>query len=217
MNHNRYAEPGKAGSVGIFGTFLSAFEDFRVEVDDVIDAASAWWSGRLPYRGRHTGTFMGIPPSGAPIEMHSIDIWRIHDGLLHQHWDELNNLEFFQQLGALPAAQLTRHRIRNPRHERSPCRRSASRSPRSPRSPPPSCTAPTCSPRSSSAQALAALDDVSLVQAAGRIHQYADQRMPIPGAAGTLAAGAATLTATLAGNLLQAGLAAERWSRCWPG
>jgi hypothetical protein len=31
--------------------------------------------------------------------------------------------------------------------------------------------------------ALAALDDGTLTQAAGRIHQYADQRMPVPGAA----------------------------------
>ena len=54
--------------------------------------------------------------------------------------------------------------------------------------------------------ALAALDDTALVQAAGRIHQYADQRMPIPGGAGMLAAAAATLTATLAGRPLQAGL-----------
>ena len=38
--------------------------------------------------------------------------------------------------------------------------------------------------------ALAALDDGALVQAAGRIHEYADQRMPLPGAAGTLAAAA---------------------------
>ena len=102
VNHNRYAEPGKAGSVGIFAAFLSAFEDFRVEVDDVIDADHTV-VGRYTYRGRHTGTFMGIPPSGAPIEMHSIDIWRVRDGLLYEHWDELNNLEFFQQLGALPA------------------------------------------------------------------------------------------------------------------
>ena len=96
INHNRYAQPGKDGSVGIFAAFLNAFEDFRVEVDDVIDV------GRYTYRGRHTGAFMGIPPSGAQIEMHSIDIWRVRDGRLHEHWDELNSLEFFQQIGAIP-------------------------------------------------------------------------------------------------------------------
>jgi hypothetical protein len=52
--------------------------------------------------------------------------------------------------------------------------------------------------------ALAALDDGTLVQAAGRIHEYADQRMPLPGAASMLAAAAATLTAVLAGDPLHA-------------
>ena len=65
--------------------------------------------------------------------------------------------------------------------------------------------------------ALAALDDSALVQAAGRIHQYADQRMPLPGAVGTLAAAAATLTAGLGNHPLQTLLAAARWSRCWRG
>jgi len=35
--------------------------------------------------------------------MHSIDIWRVRDGRLQEHWDELNTLEFFQQIGAVPA------------------------------------------------------------------------------------------------------------------
>ena len=101
INHNRYAQPGKPGSVDVFAGFLSAFEDFRVEVDDVVEDGQTV-VGRYTYRGRHTGTFMGIPPSGAQIEMHSIDIWRIRDGRLHEHWDELNTLELFQQIGAIP-------------------------------------------------------------------------------------------------------------------
>jgi len=49
---------------------------------------------------------MGIPASGHPVEMRSIDIWRVADGMFVEHWDELNTLEFFQQMGALsPAAQ----------------------------------------------------------------------------------------------------------------
>ena len=102
INHNRYAQPGKDGSVGVFAAFLNAFEDFRVEVDDVIEDGTTL-VGRYTYRGRHTGTFMGIPASGAQIEMHSIDIWRVRDGRLHEHWDELNTLELFQQIGAIPA------------------------------------------------------------------------------------------------------------------
>jgi steroid delta-isomerase-like uncharacterized protein len=102
VNHNRYAEPGKAGSVAIFKAFFDAFEGFRVEVDDIIDGDGTV-VGRYTYRGRHTGTFLGIPASGAESEMHTIDIWRVRDGLFTEHWDELNTLEVFQQIGAIPA------------------------------------------------------------------------------------------------------------------
>jgi steroid delta-isomerase-like uncharacterized protein len=105
VNHNRYAEPGKAGSVGIFSAFIDAFDDFRAEVDDII-AIEGTVVGRYTYRGRHTGTFLGVPASGAEIEMHTIDIWRVHDGLLFEHWDELNTLEVFQQIGAIPSLAL---------------------------------------------------------------------------------------------------------------
>jgi steroid delta-isomerase-like uncharacterized protein len=101
VNHNRYAEPGKAGSVAVFSAFLAAFDDFQVEVDDIIDAG-ATVVGRYTYRGRHTGIFLGVPPSNAEIEMHSIDIWHLRDGQFAEHWDELNTLELFQQIGAIP-------------------------------------------------------------------------------------------------------------------
>jgi predicted SnoaL-like aldol condensation-catalyzing enzyme len=102
VNHNRYASPGKDGAVAIFAAFLDAFEGFRVDADDVLEAGDSL-VGRYTYRGRHTGEFLGIPPSAAEIEMHSIDIWRISDGQLVEHSDELNSLEFFQQIGAAPA------------------------------------------------------------------------------------------------------------------
>ena len=41
-------------------------------------------------------------PAGLPIEMHTIDIWRIEDGRFVEHWDELNALQLFQQIGVLP-------------------------------------------------------------------------------------------------------------------
>ena len=58
--------------------------------------------GRFVYRGTHQGDFMGIPASGNAVEMRSIDIWRMSAGLFAEHWDELNTLQVFQQIGALP-------------------------------------------------------------------------------------------------------------------
>ena len=38
--------------------------------------------------------------------MRSIDIWRTENGEFAEHWDELNYLELFQQIGVLPAFNL---------------------------------------------------------------------------------------------------------------
>jgi predicted SnoaL-like aldol condensation-catalyzing enzyme len=38
--------------------------------------------------------------------MRSIDIWRTHDGEFAEHWDELNYLQLFQQIGVVPAFDL---------------------------------------------------------------------------------------------------------------
>jgi predicted ester cyclase len=57
--------------------------------------------GRFTYRGTHAGPFFGMPPTGNAIEMRSIDIWRTENGEFVEHWDELNLLELFHQLGAI--------------------------------------------------------------------------------------------------------------------
>jgi predicted SnoaL-like aldol condensation-catalyzing enzyme len=43
-----------------------------------------------------------MPATGKPIEMRSIDIWRTENGEFVEHWDELNMLELFQQIGMIP-------------------------------------------------------------------------------------------------------------------
>jgi len=69
-------------------------EDLIVSGDRVV--------GRFTYRGTHTGDLLGIPASGKPVEMRSIDIWRVRDGMFVEHWDQLNLMQMFQQIGALP-------------------------------------------------------------------------------------------------------------------
>jgi predicted ester cyclase len=69
-------------------------EDLIISGDRVV--------GRFIYRGTHTGDLVSIPASGKPVEMRSIDIWRVQNGMFVEHWDELNLMQMFQQIGALP-------------------------------------------------------------------------------------------------------------------
>ena len=58
---------------------------------------------RLRFQGRHTGDLMGLPASGRSIDIAVMDLFRIVDGRLVEHWALLDNLGLLKQVGALPA------------------------------------------------------------------------------------------------------------------
>jgi predicted ester cyclase len=68
-------------------------------MEDVIEEGDRI-SARFTYRGTFTNPFMGYRSNSAPVQLRSIDIWRVKDGKFAEHWDELNLLEVFQQIGA---------------------------------------------------------------------------------------------------------------------
>lgn len=52
--------------------------------------------------GTHQGTFLGVPATGRHVTWSFIDIWRIVDGKLAEHWVEADILGMMQQMGLLP-------------------------------------------------------------------------------------------------------------------
>jgi steroid delta-isomerase-like uncharacterized protein len=100
-NHNSFVADGREANRQFWTAFFSALPDLRAAMEDLVISGDRV-VGRFVYRGTHTGELMGIPASGNPVEMRSIDIWRVEDGMFVEHWDELNLLEVFQQMGALP-------------------------------------------------------------------------------------------------------------------
>ena len=82
--------------------FSSASPDLRATMEDLVVSGDRV-VGRFVYRGTQTGELnSGIPASGNAVEMRSINIWHVEDGMFVERWDELNLLEVFQQMGALP-------------------------------------------------------------------------------------------------------------------
>ncbi len=101
INHNPFVADGREANREFWSAFFAALPDLSATIEDLVLAGDRV-VGRFVYRGTHTGDLMGIPASGNPVEMRSIDIWRVRDGLFVEHWDELNLMEVFQQVGALP-------------------------------------------------------------------------------------------------------------------
>jgi steroid delta-isomerase-like uncharacterized protein len=104
VNHNPNVAPGRAGVVAFMGHWFETLSDTSVSVEDAF-AVGDRVVGRYSYRARHTGPFVGVPASGVEINMRSIDIWRVENDLFVEHWDELNTLEIFQQMGVVPMQQ----------------------------------------------------------------------------------------------------------------
>lgn len=76
--------------------FLANFtiEDMITEDDKVV----VRWTNPVV----HHGTFFGIPPTGKHITVQGIDIIRVQDGKMAEHWDVVDLLSVLQQLGAFP-------------------------------------------------------------------------------------------------------------------
>jgi steroid delta-isomerase-like uncharacterized protein len=72
-------------------------EDVVAEADRVV----VRWTNS----GRHVGDFLGIPPTDRPFAIAGIDIYRIANGRLAEHWHVVDQLAMLQQLGLIPAPE----------------------------------------------------------------------------------------------------------------
>jgi steroid delta-isomerase-like uncharacterized protein len=68
-----------------FSEAREAFPDMRVTVEDLI-AEGDKVTARVTMRGTHQGEFQGIAPTGKRVEVEAIDMFRINDGKIVEHW-----------------------------------------------------------------------------------------------------------------------------------
>lgn len=102
-NHNAFVRDGREANRQFWAGFFAALPDLTATMEDLVISGDRV-VGRFVYRGTHAGEFMGIPATGRTVEMRSIDIWRVENGMFVEHWDELNTLQMLQQMGALAGA-----------------------------------------------------------------------------------------------------------------
>jgi predicted ester cyclase/ketosteroid isomerase-like protein len=106
---NRDAEPGvDAGIEGtrqFFTMMRAGFPDVRFSPALVI-AASDLVAVRLDITGTNTGTMIGLPPTGARVVVPAIDILRVRNGVIVEHWGVADEATLLRQLGIMPAMDM---------------------------------------------------------------------------------------------------------------
>ncbi len=94
--------PGIPGISDVITACRAAFEDLNVTIEDMV-AEGDKVAARFTARGIHKGAFMGLHPTGKPITMTGIEIFRVEDGKIAEIWGEANLIGLMQQLGVVPA------------------------------------------------------------------------------------------------------------------
>lgn len=77
--------PGIEGPEYVVSTMHTAHPDLRFTIDDLVAEADRVVI-RWTLRGTNTGPMFGRPPTGQPVELAAIVIFRIADGKLAERW-----------------------------------------------------------------------------------------------------------------------------------
>ena len=92
--------PNKDGVRDLYRRLRAAFPDFHADID--------WQAadGELvttykTYHGTHEGMFLGVAPTGRRIHFETVDVMRVRNGKITDHWGVANLFSLMQQLGGL--------------------------------------------------------------------------------------------------------------------
>jgi steroid delta-isomerase-like uncharacterized protein len=102
---NLSAPPGipsdREGGKVYLSAFLNAFPDSQVTIDDMI-AEGDQVVTKKTFTGTHMADFAGIPATGKRVTLQYVDIMRVRNGRIVEHWLSMDQLSFMQQLGVIP-------------------------------------------------------------------------------------------------------------------
>jgi predicted ester cyclase len=91
--------PNRDGARELYKAFNSAFSEtvFKVDFQTVEDGLV---TTRKVFNGTHSGNFLGIEPTGRSVSFDIIDVLRVQDGRITDHWGVLNIFALMQQITA---------------------------------------------------------------------------------------------------------------------
>ncbi len=84
-----------------YANYITGFSDITFTIKDVFGQGNKLvkhWN----FKGKHTGDFFGIAPTGKVIDIDGVTLVRMQNGKIAEERDFLDNLDFMTQLGLMP-------------------------------------------------------------------------------------------------------------------
>ncbi len=92
---------GKVNCIAYYANYITGFTNRQFIVRESFAQGNKlvkYWQ----FKGKHTGSFFGIPATNKDIDVIGCTIATIVDGKITEEQDFMDNLEFFRQLGLMP-------------------------------------------------------------------------------------------------------------------
>ena len=80
---------------------LAAFTDAHFVIDDMI-AEGDRVATKKTFNGTVSAPLGDLPATGRCVSLQFVDIMRVRDGRIIEHWLSMDQLSFMQQLGVIP-------------------------------------------------------------------------------------------------------------------
>lgn len=103
VEHQDGLPPTREGLKAVITELHRIYPDLTFSVEDMTHGGDTVW-GRSRARGTQLGGMMGLPATGKTMEITVIDIIRVADGKVVEHWGVPDRFSQLEQLGLLPTA-----------------------------------------------------------------------------------------------------------------
>ena len=88
----------------LLGMFDAAFPHHRVSIEDITAEGDMVYVLHT-HTAKHTGPFMGMPPTGKDIVVNGVEVFRMSNGKIAEFWRKDDDAGMLMQLGVLPPPQ----------------------------------------------------------------------------------------------------------------
>jgi steroid delta-isomerase-like uncharacterized protein len=97
IQHSGRSPNGLAAQIENFRTIFARMPDVQARVEDRIIQGDKVVA-RMTFSATHTQPMQGIAPTGKRFTLRTIDIWRVENGKLAEHWDIVDYAGLMKQL-----------------------------------------------------------------------------------------------------------------------
>lgn len=97
IQHSGRSPNGLAAQIENFRAIFARMPDVQVKVEDRVIQGDKIVA-RMTFTATHTQPMQGIAPTGRRFTLRTIDIWRVENGKLAEHWDIVDTVGLLKQL-----------------------------------------------------------------------------------------------------------------------